>query len=59
MTYEFLWRTYETERVKVLGVWSMFQDDDLDFRPHPTDQRGRGACGSRWYTNASVRTFGS
>ncbi len=41
MTYEFLWQTYETERIKVLGVWSMFQDEDLDFRPHPEDKRGR------------------
>jgi hypothetical protein len=41
MTYEFLWRTYETERVKVLSAWSMFHDGDLDFRPNPNDQRGR------------------
>ena len=41
MTYEFLWRTYETERIKVLSVWSMFKDSDLDFRPHPDDKRGR------------------
>jgi uncharacterized damage-inducible protein DinB len=41
MTYDFLWHTYETERAKVLSVWSMFADDDLAFRPHPTDKRGR------------------
>jgi len=41
MTYEFLWRTYETERVKVLSVWSMFHNGDLDSRPHPSDLRGR------------------
>ena len=42
MKYEFLIDTYETERLKILGVWSMFDDDDLPRRPHPTDVRGRG-----------------
>lgn len=41
MRYSFLIETYETERLKVLSVWSMFRDDDLRFRPHPTDTRGR------------------
>ena len=41
MRYRFLIETYETERLKVLSVWSMFRDDDLPFRPHPTDTRGR------------------
>ena len=41
MRYGFLVDTYETERLKVLGVWSMFRDEDLPFRPHPTDPRGR------------------
>jgi len=41
MPYRFLTDTYETERLKVLSVWSMFQDDDLPVRPHPTDPRGR------------------
>lgn len=41
MRYSFLIDTYETERLKVLGVWSMFDDGDLPFRPHPTDARGR------------------
>lgn len=41
MTYEFLVETYETERLKTLGVWSMFRDSDLPARPHPTDRRGR------------------
>lgn len=40
MRYQFLVDTYETERLKVLGVWSMFQEEDLPFRPHPTDTRG-------------------
>jgi hypothetical protein len=39
--YEFLIDTYETERLKVLSVWSMFGDQDLLVRPHATDTRGR------------------
>ena len=27
MRYQFLIDTYETERLKVLSVWSMFDDD--------------------------------
>jgi uncharacterized damage-inducible protein DinB len=41
MRYDFLIETYETERVKVLSAWSMFTDQDLPIRPHPTDNRGR------------------
>jgi uncharacterized damage-inducible protein DinB len=41
MVYEFLIDTYETERMKVLGVWSMFSDEDLVRRPHAEDVRGR------------------
>ena len=41
MRYEFLIDTYETERLKVLSVWSMFADEDLAVRPHPADRRGR------------------
>jgi uncharacterized damage-inducible protein DinB len=41
MRYSFLVDTYETERLKVLGVWSMFRDEDLGARPHATDRRGR------------------
>jgi uncharacterized damage-inducible protein DinB len=39
--FEFLVETYETERLKVLSVWSTFTDSDLPVRPHATDQRGR------------------
>ena len=39
--YQFLVDTYETEIVKVLSTWSMFDDGDLPLRPHPTDARGR------------------
>jgi uncharacterized damage-inducible protein DinB len=41
MRYRFLIDTYATERLKVLSVWSMFHDEDLPVRPHPTDHRGR------------------
>jgi uncharacterized damage-inducible protein DinB len=41
LRYTFLVDTYQTERLKVLSVWSMFSDSDLPFRPHPTDPRGR------------------
>src|SRR5215831_14001424 len=41
MKYDFLIETYATERVKVVSAWSMFRDDDLPVRPHPTDPRGR------------------
>jgi len=41
MQYEFLVETYRTERLKVLGVWSMFRDEHLNFRPHAEDRRGR------------------
>lgn len=43
MRYEFLVETYETERVKVLSVWSEFRDEDLPFRPNPNESRGRSA----------------
>jgi len=41
MRYDFLVETYETERLKVLSVWSEFRDADLSFRPNPADTRGR------------------
>ncbi len=41
MRYEFLIETYETERLKVLSVWSEFKDEDLPVRPSRTDSRGR------------------
>jgi uncharacterized damage-inducible protein DinB len=33
--YGFLLETYETEILKVLGIWSAFPDSALDFRPAP------------------------
>ena len=41
MRYDFLIDTYETERVKVISAWSMFNDDDLPVRPNAADGRGR------------------
>jgi uncharacterized damage-inducible protein DinB len=41
MRYEFLVETYETERVKVVSVWSEFRDGELEFRPKADDPRGR------------------
>lgn len=41
MRFDFLVETYQTERIKVLGVWSEFTDADLSVRPNATDTRGR------------------
>ena len=43
MEYQFLVDTYDSERLKTLNVWSMFTDDDLIIRPHPSLQRDRNA----------------
>ena len=60
MEYDFLIDTYDTERLKILSVWSMFMDEDLAIRPHPLDKRDRNArehmvhqCLSenRWFCN--------
>ncbi len=41
MSYGFLVDTYETERIKVVSVWSDFTDGDLPVRPRLGDPRGR------------------
>ena len=41
MTYDFLVDAYETERLKVISVWSEFTDEDLTVRPRHGDPRGR------------------
>ncbi len=60
MEYNFLIDTYDTERLKILSVWSTFMDEDLAIRPHPLDKRDRNArehmvhqCLSenRWFCN--------
>jgi hypothetical protein len=44
MRYGFLMENYETERIKAISAWSMFTDDDLPVRPHPTALRAAAAC---------------
>src|SRR5258707_516246 len=46
MKYEFLVETYDTERIKVVSVWSEFRDDDLPVRPRAGDSRGRSGRSS-------------
>lgn len=41
MRYDFLIETYETERLKLMSVWSEFKDEDLPVRPSRNDRRGR------------------
>ncbi|PYT57920.1 MAG: damage-inducible protein DinB, partial [Acidobacteria bacterium] len=41
MKYDFLVETYQTERIKVVSVWSEFREEDLGFRPNAQDPRGR------------------
>ncbi len=41
MKYNFLIDSYNTERLKVVSVWSMFRDEDLPIRPSVSDPRGR------------------
>ena len=41
MIYDFLIDSYDTERIKVLSVWSEFRDEDLGVRPKHDDPRGR------------------
>ncbi len=41
MSHAFLIETYATERLKVLSVWSLFLEEDLDVRPRAGDPRGR------------------
>ena len=41
MRYDFLVEIYETERLKLVSVWSEFRDEDLPVRPSCTDARGR------------------
>lgn len=41
MRYDFLVESYETERIKVVSVWSEFKDEELPMRPLQDDPRGR------------------
>jgi uncharacterized damage-inducible protein DinB len=60
MKYDFIVETYESERIKILSVWSEFKDEDLPVRPRQGDPRGRSVheqmvhqCGSEdlWFRN--------
>ena len=57
MRYQFLIDTYKTEILKVLSVWSMFQDADLGMRPHVTDARGRSVLEQMIHQCASEDTW--
>jgi uncharacterized damage-inducible protein DinB len=61
MRYRFLIDTYETERLKVLSVWSMFLDEDLLLRPHPAgypnDTRGRSVLEQMQHQCLSENTW--
>lgn len=41
MDHAFLVDTYASERLKTVSVWAMFDDADLDVRPHPNLARDR------------------
>jgi len=41
MPHDFLIETYDTERLKVVSVWSLFADGDLAWRPADLQRRGR------------------
>ena len=49
MRYDSLVDTYETERIKVVSVWSEFKDVDLPVRPTRTILAA-AVCTSRWFT---------
>ena len=62
MKYYFLVETYETERIKVVSVWSEFTDEDLPVRPSQSDPRWRSVhehmvhqCVSDWRVDAKSR----
>lgn len=40
-SYAFLLDTYETEILKITGLWQSFPDDSLDWRPHPKSRTVR------------------
>ena len=57
MRYGFLIDTYDTERLKVLSVWSEFKDEDLSARPSLNDQRGRSVHEQMVHQCASENTW--
>jgi uncharacterized damage-inducible protein DinB len=57
MRYDFLIDSYDTERIKVLGVWSEFTDDDLPVRPRSDDPRGRSVLEQMVHQSVSEDTW--
>lgn len=57
MRYGFLIDTYDTERLKVLSVWSEFKDQDLPVRPSLNDKRGRSVHEQMVHQCASENTW--
>jgi uncharacterized damage-inducible protein DinB len=53
MRYQFLLDTYDTEIIKILSVWSMFDDMDLRQRPRSDDRRGRNLLEHMVHQSAS------
>jgi uncharacterized damage-inducible protein DinB len=53
MRYRFLLESYETEIMKVLSVWSMFNESDLRRRPSAEDRRGRNLLEQMVHQSAS------
>jgi hypothetical protein len=49
-TYEFLLDTYETEILKITGLWSAFPDDAMDFKPAPKSRTIPAEKTRRGYT---------
>ena len=43
--YDFLLETYDTERLKTLGVWSQVPDDRMRFRPEPAQEPAQATGG--------------
>lgn len=56
-TYGFLLDTYETEVLKIVGIWSAFPDSAMDFRPAPKSRsvieqmEHQVQSEGRWMTN--------
>lgn len=53
----FLIDSYDTERLKVLSVWSAFHDQDLPVRPRAGDPRGRSVHEQMVHQCASEDTW--
>ena len=56
MPYNFLIDTYESDRIKVVSVWSEFADDDLPVQPRPDDLEA--AVRERWRESPLARSTG-